>query len=261
MLISRAPSPALRLFVSALWYAEAWRPEHPRERIMPDGTANLMVMLDDDASRAGAANAIVIGPRSRSVICRWGAVSPAMIGAHFTPAGIAAITEIPAAEFREGSVDLVELVGAKAHEVRERLLETPNAAKRLDLLDAWLERRIRTGPGTEPAIVWAARQLARPMTRVSNVAERIGFSSRWFAARFERDIGLPPKMFHRVRRFQRALRLARRNPDLADLALAAGYCDQAHFTHEVVRLGGMAPSVLFAARTDYLNHFADRSLE
>jgi AraC-like DNA-binding protein len=63
-----------------------------------------------------------------------------------------------------------------------------------------------------------------------------------------------------VQRFQGALRRAHRRAsvDLADLAAAAGYFDQAHLTHEFNSLAGMSPSVLLAGRTEFLNHVVDR---
>jgi AraC-like DNA-binding protein len=107
--------------------------------------------------------------------------------------------------------------------------------------------------------VWATRQLRGPSTRVADVTAQIGRSSRWFIDRFARDVGLTPKVFSRVQRFQAALRLARPrvSVDLADLAAAAGYFDQAHLTHEFTRLAGLSPAVLFAGRTDFLNHVVD----
>ena len=51
----------------------------------------------------------------------------------------------------------------------------------------------------------------------------------------------------RVLRFQRFLTLARRGDDLARLAFAAGYADQAHLTRECRRLSGRTPAELVAS--------------
>ena len=261
MLIARIPAPPVRAFVSALWHAEGWRPEHPRERIMPDGTANLIIALDDREGSAG--EPIMNGPRSGSAILRSAGIARSIIGAHFTPGGVAAVSDMPLSEIRDRHVSLADLVGPAVTELRERLLQAATAGQRLDVLESWLGARMRGRRGADPAILWAARQLARPLARVSNVAESIGYSGRWLAATFERDIGLTPKLFNRVQRFHGALRLARKHacPDLADLAAAAGYYDQAHLTHEFGRLAGMSPSVLLAARTEHINHIAVRSEE
>ncbi len=71
-----------------------------------------------------------------------------------------------------------------------------------------------------------------------------GYSHRRFIELFRRAIGLSPKLYCRVLRFQSALeRLAgRATHSLADLALAAGYSDQAHFNREFREFTGMPPS-------------------
>ena len=61
-------------------------------------------------------------------------------------------------------------------------------------------------PEPDGAILWAVSQLRRPQTRVAEVSTRIGRGSRWFTDRFARVVGLTPKVFSRVQRFQSALR-------------------------------------------------------
>jgi AraC-like DNA-binding protein len=65
-----------------------------------------------------------------------------------------------------------------------------------------------------------------------------------------------PKTFHRVRRFQHILTRLRRvgQVDWADLALACGYYDQAHLSHDFRQIAGMTPSAYLAAATEHLNH-------
>jgi AraC-like DNA-binding protein len=58
-------------------------------------------------------------------------------------------------------------------------------------------------------------------------------------------VGYGPKTLNRILRFQRLLALAARSDDsLADLALGAGYADQAHMTAECTRLAGAPPTAV-----------------
>ena len=79
---------------------------------------------------------------------------------------------------------------------------------------------------------------------VREVVGETGYSHRRFIELFRRAVGLSPKLYCRVLRFQSALNhLAERSPgSLADLALAAGYSDQAHFNREFREFTGMPPS-------------------
>lgn len=260
MMIGRVPVSPLSRFVAVLWYAEEWRPPHRRERHMPDGSASLIVALGDGGRARSGSRAIVSGPRSESFAMKAANTPDTIIGAQFTHGGAAALLDVPLSDLRNTHAALPDLVGQASALLRERLLGISTADARLELLESWLRERMRRRPGPEDSIVWAARQLRRPRTRVADVVAQIGRSSRWVIARFERDIGLSPKAFSRVQRFQGALRLAHRRAsvDLADLAAAAGYFDQAHLTHEFNSLAGMSPAVLLAGRTEFLNHVVDR---
>ena len=76
----------------------------------------------------------------------------------------------------------------------------------------------------------------------------LGIGDRQLRRRFADAVGYGPKTLERVLRFQRFLALAAREaaPDLARLALEAGYADQAHLTRECSRLAGLPPAALLA---------------
>jgi AraC-like DNA-binding protein len=61
---------------------------------------------------------------------------------------------------------------------------------------------------------------------------------------FSRAVGLTPKTYCRVLRFQHVLRRAGTGglSSLADLAIASGYSDQPHFNREFRELTGVTPA-------------------
>jgi transcriptional regulator GlxA family with amidase domain len=87
--------------------------------------------------------------------------------------------------------------------------------------------------------------------RINGLAWQLGISERQLGRRFRVAVGYGPKTLARVLRFQRMLALARAGVsrgDLARLALAAGYADQAHMTVECTRLAGTSPGRLLARK-------------
>ena len=225
---------------------------------MPDGSAGVIVSLD--GGRRSGPCGIMTGPRSASFVIGGANVASTLIGAQFTHEGAAAFFDGPVSDLRNTHAPLSELAGRSSALLVERLSAASTPDARLGLLDAWLCHRMRQRTGPDRAIVWAVHQLRRPRTRVADVAAHIGRSSRWFIDRFASDIGLTPKVFSRVQRFQSALRYAhgRASVNLADLAVSAGYFDQAHLAHEFKMLSGLSPSALLAGRTEFLNHVVDR---
>ena len=72
-------------------------------------------------------------------------------------------------------------------------------------------------------------------------------SARQLQRRISDAVGYGPKMLQRVLRFRRLQALP--PAPLVELALDAGYADQAHMTAEVTRLAGISPVRFLKDRT------------
>jgi AraC-like DNA-binding protein len=90
-----------------------------------------------------------------------------------------------------------------------------------------------------------ARALGRFATTadVRQVVRESGYSHRRFIALFNRGLGLTPKLYCRILRFQGALEQVAAHPaaSLVEVALDAGYSDQAHFNREFREFAGVSP--------------------
>jgi AraC-like DNA-binding protein len=75
---------------------------------------------------------------------------------------------------------------------------------------------------------------------------------------FRNEVGLTPKLYCRIRRFQNVVAAIHklREPDLAEMALCCGYFDQAHFIHDFRVFSGVSPSAYLKYRTSSPNHVA-----
>jgi len=82
------------------------------------------------------------------------------------------------------------------------------------------------------------------LTRVSSLVRATGLSARQFERRFASHVGLAPKSFLRVVRFQRVLKAidAGGTPDWARLAIEHGFYDQPHFVNDFRAFTGFAPT-------------------
>jgi AraC-like DNA-binding protein len=106
-------------------------------------------------------------------------------------------------------------------------------------------------------VSFALREFQREQApSVSTVSGQIGLSSRRFIQVFSQEVGLSPKLFCRVQRFQRVLRRVHRGVDIdwVAVALGCGYFDQAHFIHDFKEFSGVNPTAYLAAHTEHLNH-------
>ena len=97
----------------------------------------------------------------------------------------------------------------------------------------------RRSPG--PTAGWSA---ATAPCACERLAEETGWSRRHLSQRFREEIGLTPKAFGRLLRFQRAIELLREGEPLADAAFAAGYADQPHMNRDFRAFYGAPPGEL-----------------
>ena len=90
------------------------------------------------------------------------------------------------------------------------------------------------------------------------MTREIGLSPRRFIEVFKDEVGLRPKVFCRVRRFQRVLASIHRQESVewADVAVACGYYDQAHFIHDFRAFSGINPTAYLERRGRHRNHVA-----
>jgi AraC-like DNA-binding protein len=88
--------------------------------------------------------------------------------------------------------------------------------------------------------------------RIGDVADLSGLSLRQYERRFAEQIGMGPKQFSRISRFQRALDAKRVAPNLSWLTIAheSGYYDQAHMIRDFESLGGEAPGAVIKLSGD-----------
>ncbi|MFC9388861.1 AraC family transcriptional regulator [Streptomyces venezuelae] len=156
-----------------------------------------------------------------------------------TPLGARAIYCMPAAELAHRLVPLDELLGTLAVELVDRLRAATTWTARFTALDELLLRAVGRGAGgdhvrPEVAEAWRRLVAARGCVQVGAVAAELGWSRRYLTERFRGEVGLSPKTFARVLRFEHAHELATAHDPLpwADVATVSGYADQAHLVRD-----------------------------
>lgn len=256
--LTHPPSPALADVIEKIWIREGPPPGHAFDRVLPAGREELIINLSDGELRCyhddGSPNGRTSGPIFTGMH-RGGYVIDtrqlsAIMGVHFRPGGAWSLLGIPAHELRDARIDFQLLIGQDSHRLMDRLMRAASPQEKLRLVDAALcQRRLRC---IHPAVAWAAEQMTRypASVRVALLAEEAGLSERRLSELFASQVGINPKGFARLRRFQTALgriHLAA-HPDWCDVALKTGYADQAHLIRDFREFSGLSPAVYHAQR-------------
>ena len=246
-----AASPAIRTFVECLWALDGPAPGAVLDPVFPDGHPELIVHGGDRFAAVGADGTLAVqGPVLLAGQMRHAlTLSPLghahVVGARLGPHGLAAIFRGPAAELTDRVVDLDAIDPRLARHLFADVASRRTAEERLHALDRALGRwasveRIDPIVSVACGIALASRGL----TRVALLARTTGLSARQFERRFGAQVGLSPKAFLRVVRFQQVLRAvdAGPTPDWARLAVELGFYDQPHFVNDFKAFTGHAPT-------------------
>jgi AraC-like DNA-binding protein len=157
-----------------------------------------------------------------------------------------------AAEFAQEVVALEDIWGKDADRLIEQLSELSSWAQRFAFVDRLLtDKFITSHYVVRPEVRWAWKQLEAHggCVPIRQLARSIGWSDRYFAMQFRKQIGITPKLAARQIRFAHAHRLLSMSEgqSLSEIALACGYSDQSHFTREFHAFAGCSPDTFHKA--------------
>lgn len=165
-----------------------------------------------------------------------------------TPAGaLAFLGDVES--YTDAVVPLDEAIGHEGARLVQELADAGSWETRLDVLDRTFASF--DVPSLSPEVAWLRRQLhrSRGRARVEPLMDETGWSRRHVSQSFRRQLGLPPKAYARMLRFQhaRSLLTEQESPSpLVQVATDAGYYDQSHLTRDFVALAGMTPAAYAA---------------
>lgn len=156
-------------------------------------------------------------------------------GARFFPGTAESLLQCPLNQFTEQQVLLNEVYGA-GEVLAERISEAGSFGERITLFESFHAVCMRRTTGRPSLVSFLLDRInaSRGGVRVGELAAETGYSSRHISGMFTRAVGISPKLYARIVRFQRCFGLLREQPEAscASLALDSGYYDQAHLINE-----------------------------
>jgi len=165
----------------------------------------------------------------------------------FQPGGMYMLFSVPAEKLTNDHFDGEAALGRRLGELERRLGDAASFADRVRIADEYLcaKRPVFDSLG---GIANAATEvlLSSGCVRVSDLARSTGLGIRQFERRFRYEIGIPPKLYARIVRFEAALRHKAAAPESrwTDIAHGLGYHDQMHMVHDFNRLSGDSPTAI-----------------
>lgn len=250
-----APSRALNGLVAGYTdYAERTT-DFTIRRELPHGEGVLIVNLGAPIEITGGDGLLIRLSAGQAVVAGFH-LRPALSSSSGEQRGIQIDISLPALRRLLGlpmdtlldrTIPLEMLLGRTAHTLGQRLADTADATVRIALLEAELLAVFASRPQLTSSQLAALQFLKQPDAEIMDVARTIGWSRKHLSDRVRDAVGVGPRSYRRVLRFDRAVGSIRRGAAAqgwAGLAAEAGYYDQSHMIREFKELAGMTPAEL-----------------
>ena len=166
---------------------------------------------------------------------------------------------IPVSSFYNQEIDGYSLGDKSLNILANDVLNADDAAEAIKMIEKWLLSRLEESAIYNFNRVGASlQQLFHDNTiSVESLAQLACLSRKQFVRVFFNAVGMMPKEYSNVARFQKSLWLMQNgNRNFADIAYSCGYSDQSHFIRECRRYSGITPAELLKIQQVYSDLFA-----
>jgi|SRR5688572_16783091 len=168
------------------------------------------------------------------------------IGICFQPHALKSVFGMDADELTSSCVDLDLMGNKKKGKLSEQLSNTPSLDEQLKILSFYLIDNAQANhKKSDDSTRFALTQIAQTNGTVSlkELLQQTKLSERTLERRFKSTVGISPKLFSRICRFQESLNQMRKSnyDKLSDIAYENDYADQSHFIRVFKEFTGFSP--------------------
>ncbi|GJM09818.1 MAG: hypothetical protein DHS20C11_20940 [Lysobacteraceae bacterium] len=224
--------------------------------LFPNGTNNLCITLDSALVTKGAGrlqNHVATSCTRPVVFNRSDAIE--MIGVQFEPYGFHLLTGLAMKEHKNNFFHLDDFFSAATLQtLYQQLHGAEDDGTKVDVLEQFILQQL-SFRNLDRRILFAIHQIQRnPQLQLDQLVNHLNLSARRLRDLFALHVGISPKYFLRLCRFNHAAhRVSDCTKSLTEVAIDSGYFDQAHFIKEFREFGAVSPN--------RFRRFAEKSAE
>lgn len=271
LFINQIPSPPLDKYISGIVYYSGYITDFERERFLPDCTTNLVIDLkdkpkfiyDNDTNEKiqRCESAWFSGMHTKYLTISSGDDSEMMVitfkpGFCYPFIGEALINHLNTV------VPAEDVFGTSILSLRNELRTVSQSEKKIELAENWLNSIRSEASFSEEVIQTLVAEIreASGLVDLNSIAKRSGYSQKQFIHLFKKYIGLTPKQFHRIVRFNEILNAIHTKSDVdwIRIAVGCGYYDQAHFIKDFHEFSGLNPAKYLTDQGEWAHYIPQR---
>lgn len=253
---SLRPDPSLSNHIANYFFMHVEEAGTADELVIPDGTHGLMFVQQAQFTRhdyfgeTEVSGSYLFGQKSKPV--HYGFDTPGLLcfGIKFQPHGLKRFTTMPMSEIQDSMVAASTVLGKDFVVLEEKVLSSNGHQEKKRLLDAYFIQILRQEVEPDHLLVQQVLKeihRLRGQLEITYLMQLFGLGYKRLERLFKKQVGLGPKAYCRIVRFNATLFYQTQQPadNLTALAYTAGYFDQMHFVKEVKHFTNLTPKAFF----------------
>ncbi len=246
-------SPHIDQHIESVFYFKHFMPDHSKERVVPTGHIFLIFELDDKPRNTfdnqtlepnQVYTKVWLSGMHRNYITISAHEDSEMLVVQFKPFGGHPFLHKPCAQFSEQVLAGETVFGDEILTLREQLYHQSTFQEKFNIIEQWLNQRFNpdlTAP--QELLTLVTRLQAEPVIQYQQIIDSYPHTHKTLIDQFKKYIGLTPKHYQRIVRFNDILQHIQQQQNIAwsDVANQCGFSDQSHFIKEFKHFSGFNP--------------------
>lgn len=242
------PIPPLQPYIKFIWLLDGEEENPAIERVFPDGCMELIFHTGQPFSKlvgevaVEQSASILVGQLTQALFLQP-SKKISVIGVRFKPYGLAAFTNIPAYEITGAELTTRQIWGVEGAHLEEQV-NLANSLAAVDIIQDFLLPRLQHTFAAHFDIAGLVQHMnTNSEAEISYFAGLANLGERQFARRFRNVVGISPKEYLKINRFNQVLKLLEtgKTGNFSAIAMQCGYYDQAHFIKDFREYTGTTP--------------------
>ena len=263
------PVPSLRGYVEKIWFFESSAPmrRDDMKLVVPNGRLLLVMAFRNGIAarmngrdyRTGTHSLGLVGVCNHPSIVDAETDGPTgTIGVEISPAAAYRFFRLSLKELRDQRTSLADILGKAGRELERRLSDLEGVEEKVASLQQFLVA-LFTQREADPVFEHCIRKIEGESggVQIRELEQATGYSSRWLNRKFEEQLGISPKNFSSIVRFQHYYQalLANKADFFKQKTFYLHYHDESHFIKEFKRFTGLSPAQLMRSRNEFGSMF------
>lgn len=258
------PSKELSRFVKHYWILESIPTSSYVHRIIPNGLTELIFYLSSKPKiikndKKLSDNILVNGQRDSYFDIEI-SEKLSLFSVYFLPHGLSMFLDLPMNEVFNQSIPLRFLFRNDVAQLEDEMLKAKTTIEKVTIMERFLMKKLCLKKEYEYKRMTHGIDIinrSKGIIKIKELASELCLSRRQFERTFLSSIGLSPKQFLKIVRFQNAIQNKKEhsNTSLTRLAVNCGYYDQSHMIEDFQYFSGLSPKKYFRDCEPYSDYF------